>query len=154
MKSRCYNTNDDHYKNYGERGISICEEWLNDYQVFAEWAMQSGFDEKLTIDRIDNNGDYEPSNCRWVSNLRQANNKSTNILVNIGDKTQSVADWCRELNLNYGTVKRRVYKDKMTYFEALTKPIRVIYPSIKTWNEAKRQAFRQKARYKHKGIQN
>lgn len=142
MKSRCYTKTHDHYKSYGGRGIGICTEWLNNYQVFADWATQNGFDEKLTLDRIDNDGNYEPNNCRWVSILRQANNKSTNVYVTIGDKTQSIADWCRDLNINYGTVQYRVSKDKMTYFEALTKPIRVIYPSIKTWNEVKRQAFR------------
>ena len=144
MKVRCNNVKHTHYKSYGGRGICVCTEWMDSYQSFAEWAINNGYSKELTLDRINNDGNYEPSNCRWVTITRQANNKSTNVLVTIGDKTQSIADWCRELNLNYGTVKHRISRDKMTHFEALTKPIKVIYPSIKIWNEEKRQKWNYK----------
>lgn len=75
MKQRCYNPNSRDYKNYGERGISICEEWKNDFQAFYSWAMANGYKDNLTIDRIDVNGNYEPSNCRWVTMLVQRHNR-------------------------------------------------------------------------------
>lgn len=80
MKSRCLNPNRPEYKNYGGRGITICEEWRNSFDSFCTWALSSGYDEnairsKCTIDRIDNDGNYEPDNCRWVDAKVQNNNK-------------------------------------------------------------------------------
>ena len=75
MKQRCYNAKRSNYKYYGGRGIVICNEWLNSYQAFFDWAMANGYQENLTIDRINNDGNYEPQNCRWVSTKEQATNK-------------------------------------------------------------------------------
>lgn len=75
MKQRCYNTNRPNYKYYGGRGIVICDEWLSSSQAFFDWAMANGYQENLTIDRINNDGNYEPQNCRWVSAKEQATNK-------------------------------------------------------------------------------
>ena len=76
MKSRCHNPNDPDYKKwYGSRGIKVCDEWLNDFKAFYDWSMSHGYSDELTIDRIDVNGNYEPSNCRWVSAKEQAKNK-------------------------------------------------------------------------------
>ena len=78
MKSRCYNKNRERYKNYGGRGISVCDEWLADFKAFYDWSMANGYSDELQIDRIDVNGNYEPSNCRWVTVTDQANNKRNN----------------------------------------------------------------------------
>ena len=93
MKSRCYNPNISCYKNYGGRGITICDEWLNDTMNFVRWAMANGYEDGLEIDRIDNDGPYAPWNCRWVTRDIQSVNKRTNINLDVHGITRCCARW-------------------------------------------------------------
>lgn len=130
MKKRCYNPNNNAYKYYGGRGIKICDEWLENYLNFKSWALNNGYTEKLTIDRIDVNGDYEPSNCRWVTMKVQANNKTDSVYIDYNGKSQTLRQWCDELNLDYKLMVERFYspywKDK-TIEEKFFAPKRVAH---------------------------
>lgn len=110
MIQRCYNQNSCHYKNYGQRGIRVCDEWRNSYVVFREWAHKNGYKENLSLDRMDNNGDYEPSNCRWATVKEQGRNRRTNRLITYNGKTQTLMDWSLELNIKYDILWRRLEK--------------------------------------------
>lgn len=107
MNRRCYDVNGKNYKDYGERGITVCDEWLHDFQAFYDWSVVNGYDDNLTIDRIDNNKGYSPNNCRWATVDEQANNKRTTINITIGNITKSLKQWCRDLNLNYSMIYGR-----------------------------------------------
>ena len=107
MKSRCYREKDTRYHRYGGRGIIVCDEWKNDFIAFHNWAMNNGYQEELTIDRIDIDGNYEPSNCRWATIKEQCNNRSTNILITIGNSTRNLTEWCDIFNVDYKKVHAR-----------------------------------------------
>lgn len=138
MLRRCYSHSEKAYENYGGRGISVCEEWRHDYAVFKKWAYENGYDEnapfgECTIDRIDVNGNYEPSNCRWISNAEQQKNKRPReqlkdggyrkfIYVNGQRISRKVA--CKEAGVQEATFKYRVGVKGMTSEEALKTKIR------------------------------
>ena len=123
MLKRCNKTNHKEYKYYGGRGITVCENW-NDYVVFARWALSNGYSNDLTIDRIDNDGNYEPSNCRWVTIQEQLRNRSNNRHETINGVTKTVAEWSRDYGVEKNTVYRRLDRG-MSIVEALTKRSRV-----------------------------
>lgn len=108
IKARCLNPNDPAYKDYGGRGITICQEWLNDRTKFFEWALNNGFKENLTIDRINNNGNYEPSNCRWVDMKIQSRNRRSNHLINFDGEIKTITDWAETLKMPYSRLKSRL----------------------------------------------
>lgn len=118
MISRCYSKTHRFYKNYGERGIEICDEWLNDFMNFYNWAMNNGYDDTLTIDRIDNNRNYEPSNCRWLTVKEQSNNRRTNTLYEYQGEMKPLKFICEKLNVKYGTIRKRIVSG-MSLEEAL-----------------------------------
>lgn len=122
MKTRCYNTHSTHYKRYGGRGITVCEEWKNDFKAFYDWSMTNGYAENLTIDRIDNNGNYEPLNCRWVTVKEQSANRCNNRYVAIEGETKALSEWCEIYNINYKTVRDRLRRG-CSYKKALTMPV-------------------------------
>lgn len=124
MKVRCYNQNHDRYKNYGGRGITVCDEWKNDFKKFYEWAMKNGYSDDLTIDRIDVNGNYEPSNCRWITNKEQCNNRRNNHFITYNGKTQTVSEWAEEIGLDYNTLLVRINRLHWDIEKALTTPLR------------------------------
>lgn len=108
MKSRCYRKNNKDYGLYGGRGISVCDEWKNSFQIFHEWAIANGYSEESTIDRIDSNGNYEPSNCRWVSQKQQCNNISRNHLLTFEGVTRTMAEWAEIKGIPYTTLRARI----------------------------------------------
>lgn len=103
MKCRCLNQNYPSYKDYGARGIRICPEWVEDYPCFKEWALAHGYREELELDRIDVNGDYEPSNCRWTTHHAQTLNRRDSLFVLDGRRRVPIADFLREANIPKGT---------------------------------------------------
>lgn len=101
MKQRCHNENVPNYKNYGARGIKICQEWLDDFMNFYDWAMNNNYQEGLTIDRIDNNNSYSPTNCRWADNITQQNNRRSNIYIVVNGEQMSLKAACQKYHKNY-----------------------------------------------------
>ena len=109
IKGRCLNKNLKAYHYYGGRGIKICDEWKNDFASFRDWALQNGYSKNLTIDRIDVNGNYEPSNCRWATWKEQANNTRSNRYINYKGKKYSLSEGARLANMDYRIFCNRLY---------------------------------------------
>jgi hypothetical protein len=108
IKSRCNNGNDTAYIHYGGRGIEVCEEWETDFESFFKWSLANGYEETLTLDRIDPRGDYEPKNCRWASQKQQANNRTNNNNITLNGVTRTVAEWEDISGVNRTTIINRV----------------------------------------------
>lgn len=118
MKQRCQNPRNSGYGNYGGRGIRVCNEWLG-FPAFYNWAHINGYSDSLTIDRIDNDGNYEPANCRWATRAEQSRNTRRNVMI----KGVCLAERCRERGLNYGTVNSRITRLGWSIEKALKTPV-------------------------------
>lgn len=123
MKQRCYNPKHTAYKDYGGRGIAICSQWLDKEKGFINfynWAMNNGYEEHLTIDRIDNNQGYSPQNCRWATMQEQNNNTRANHLLTYKKETHTIAQWAEIIGIKEVTLKARINKYGWTIEKALT----------------------------------
>lgn len=121
MKGRCFCLTNSKYYNYGAKGITVCDKWKNDFMSFYNWSMEHGYDDTLTIDRIDPNGNYEPTNCRWITNLEQQRNKRDNKKATFKGITYNLSEWAEILNLNYKDLWWRICDYGMSIEKALTK---------------------------------
>lgn len=119
MKNRCYNEKQSNYRNYGARGIHICEKWLNNFQAFYDWAVSNGYADDLSIDRIDNTKGYSPDNCKWATRAEQQRNTTRNNLFTYAGRTQTITDWAKERGLNFHTVEHRIHRKGMSVKDAL-----------------------------------
>lgn len=144
IKARCYYKKDVDYPDYGGRGIIMCEEWKNGFQTFYDWAMANGYDEnaekwQCTIERIDVNGNYEPSNCKWATIKEQANNKTNSFNITYKGETKTLAQWAEDLDLPYKTLYARIHCRHWDIEEAFERPI--------ANNGGKRKVYHNKGTY-------
>ena len=121
MYCRCYYKSTNQYKNYGDRGIKVCEEWkhMQGFINFYNWAISNGYKETLTLDRIDNNKGYCPSNCRWITPKEQSNNRRNNVYYTFNGETKTSKQWCELYNISQTTLSDRL-KRGWTLEQALT----------------------------------
>lgn len=122
MRERCYNPKNQHYKDYGARGIYVCKEWLEDSSVFVHWALLNGYEIGLQIDRRNNDDGYTPSNCRFVTLQVNQNNKRSNIYIEYQGRTQTLKQWCVELGLPYRNTHKRICMWNWDVEKAFTLP--------------------------------
>lgn len=108
MKTRCYDVNSIPYKNYGQRGIIICTEWLNDFMTFYNWAVEHGYKKGLEIERINNDGNYDPGNCAWITAAAQTLNRRTNRYLEYNGERLTISQWSKRLGLDRHGVSVRM----------------------------------------------
>jgi hypothetical protein len=126
MKTRCYSPNRREYRWYGAKGIAVCDEWFNSFTRFYEWAMRTGWQRGLTIDRIDSDKDYSPDNCRWATMKQQNNNRKNNVHVTHNGETRSLIEWAQhpDCKVTYKLLYERIKVLGMSFGEAFTRPAR------------------------------
>ena len=112
IQNRCYNEKCQAYKNYGARGIKVCDEWRNSYFAFENWAYSNGYSCNLTIDRINVDLGYSPNNCRWVTKSQQCNNRTNNIFISLNGETLTIAQWAKKLKISIPRLHYRYTRHK------------------------------------------
>ena len=122
IKNRCINAKHDNYVRYGARNISMCEEWLNDFKAFYDWAITHGFKEGLTIDRIDNFKGYSPDNCRWITAKEQQHNRRDTIYLTYKGETKSTPEWAEIVGIDPHVLRHRI-NAKWSTKRALEEPV-------------------------------
>lgn len=120
IKQRCLNHKQPKYNDYGGRGIIICKEWENSFELFYNWCLNNNWVKGLEIDRIDNNGNYEPDNCRFVSRSENMNNTRYNTIINYNNETKTLKQWANDLNIPYGRLAQRINKLEMPIDKAFS----------------------------------
>ena len=125
MKERCYNPQNPSYIYYGNKNVSICNEWLNDFGKFRCWAKENGYAKNLTIDRIDVDGDYCPENCRWTDMFTQENNRTNNIKIFYNGKEYTLLQLSQISVVSYKTLHQRLFMYKWDVEKAVTTPSRI-----------------------------
>jgi hypothetical protein len=113
MKDRCLNPNSKYWGRYGGVGKSVCDEWANDFVAFYEWSVRNGYDETLTLDRIDNSKGYSPENCRWVTYSVQENNRTNNVLYEVDGIKYTLAQLCRKDGLSRKLAEKKYKENKI-----------------------------------------
>ena len=121
IKQRCYNKNNTHYRYYGGRGIGLCLEWENNFAEFRSWAYKNGYEDGLSIERIDVNSGYEPNNCKWIPISEQCNNKQNSKRFQIEGETLSLKQISEKYKINYDTLYYRVCKLYWNIDEAISR---------------------------------
>lgn len=117
IKNRCYNPRTEKYKYYGEKGISMCKEWVGDFTSFYGWSIKNGWKKGLTIDRINVDGNYEPENCRWVTWKTQQRNKSNNIYVNFDNRIVCLKEYSELKSISYDKARQEVRRNILNIAE-------------------------------------
>ena len=120
MKHRCSDPKNIMYKHYGGRGIKVCEEWLQGFAPFMEWAFSSGYSEGLSIERIDVDGNYEPKNCKWIAKTEQYLNRTDSHRLTAFGRTQTISEWAEESGIQYDTIERRINQYGWSAEDAVT----------------------------------
>ena len=123
MKGRCCNKRNKRYPDYGGRGIKVCSEWLDSFEAFREWALANGYQDDLTIERKDVNGDYCPENCCWATQKEQQNNRRNNHYLTYQGRRQTIKQWAEETGINEVAIYSRINKLGWPPERALTEPI-------------------------------
>ncbi len=125
MIDRCYNPERISYKIYGAKGITVCDEWLNNFDAFYRWSINNGYKPGLTIDRFPNKtGPYSPDNCRWATYVQQANNRTNSTLLTLNGQTRTIAEWSPIVNISQYLISQRIRRLKWSVEDALTKPVK------------------------------
>lgn len=124
IRTRCTNVNGEGYKNYGARGIRMCEEWLSSFETFRDWAICNGYDDSLSIDRIDVNGNYSPENCRWTTMKEQQRNRRSNKMISYNGESHCLSEWGDILGISDDVLGRRLKSKNYTIERAFSEPLR------------------------------